>query len=163
MSAQYAQSNKTAGRGHKGSRRRPQVDSSKVPNPKASTLKSLADKLPGLANKAGSLFCRALIYEIPIQPVRPKSQRSFGCPKLPNPDLPKPQGMFVDINVNSADVVTGVIADATCVPLVCREYAGFSGNLVFHRHARKRRPVYDGLGSRYSLVHLTAEEYALIQ
>lgn len=36
----------------------PQVDSGKVQaqTPKASTLKSLADKLPGLANKAGSLL-----------------------------------------------------------------------------------------------------------
>ena len=47
--------------------------------------------------------------------------------------------MFVDINVNGADVVTGVIA-RDAVPLVCREYAGFSGNLVFIDTQRKRRP-----------------------
>ena len=70
--------------------------------------------------------------------------------------------MFVDINVNGADVVTGVIA-RDAVPLVCREYAGFSGNLVFIDTQGNSDPVYDGLGSRYSLVYLTAEEYALIQ
>lgn len=70
--------------------------------------------------------------------------------------------MFVDINVNGVDVVTGVIA-RDVVPLVCREYAGFSGNLVFIDTQGNGDPVYDGLGSRYSLVYLTAEEYALIQ
>ena len=70
--------------------------------------------------------------------------------------------MFVDINVNGADVVTGVIA-RDAVPLVCREYAGFSGNLVFIGTQGSSDPSYDGLGSRFNLVYLTAEEYALIQ
>jgi hypothetical protein len=59
VSAQYTQSNKNGQVGDtKEAGATPQVDSGKVQaqTPKASTLKSLADKLPGLANKAGSLL-----------------------------------------------------------------------------------------------------------
>ena len=59
VSAQYAQSNKNSQVGDtKEAGATPQVDSGKVQaqTPKASTLKSLADKLPGLANKVGSLL-----------------------------------------------------------------------------------------------------------
>ena len=102
------------------------------------------------------------MQEIPIQPVPSQiTEVVLGAQNCQILIYQKPQGMFVDINVNGADVVTGVIA-RDAVPLVCREYAGFSGNLVFIDTQGSADPVYDGLGSRYSLVYLTAEEYALI-
>ncbi len=103
------------------------------------------------------------MQEIPIQPVPSQITKVvLGAQNCQILIYQKPQGMFVDINVNGADVVTGVIA-RDAVPLVCREYAGFSGNLVFIDTQGNGDPVYEGLGSRYSLVYLTAEEYALIQ
>jgi hypothetical protein len=39
---------------------------------------------------------------------------------------------------------------------------GFIGNLLFVDTQGSSDPTYDGLGSRFSLVYLTAEEYALI-
>lgn len=74
----------------------------------------------------------------------------------------KPQGVFVDVNVNGVDVAVGVIA-RDAVPLVCREYAGFSGNLMFIDTQGASDPEYTGIGSRFALIYLTADEYALIQ
>lgn len=103
------------------------------------------------------------MQEIPIQPVPSQITKVvLGTQNCQILIYQKPQGMFVDINANGADIVTGVLA-RDAVPLVCREYAGFSGNLVFIDTQGNGDPVYDGLGSRYSLVYLTAEEYALIQ
>lgn len=73
----------------------------------------------------------------------------------------KPQGLFVDINSDGLDIVTGVIA-RDAVPLVCREYVGFIGNLLFVDGQGGSDPSYEGLGARWNLVYLTAEEYALI-
>jgi len=73
----------------------------------------------------------------------------------------KDQGVFVDINSDGVDVVVGVIA-RDAVPLVCREYAGFIGNLLFVDTQGSSDPSYNGLGSRFSLVYLTADEYALL-
>lgn len=74
----------------------------------------------------------------------------------------KDQGVFVDINSDGVDVVVvGVIA-RDAVPLVCREYAGFIGNLLFVDTQGNSDPSYGGLGSRFSLVYLTADEYALL-
>ena len=73
----------------------------------------------------------------------------------------KPQGVFVDINADGVDISVGTIA-RDAVPLVSREYAGFSGNLLFIDSQGSADPSYDGLGDRFALVYLTAEEYALI-
>jgi len=73
----------------------------------------------------------------------------------------KPQGIFVDINSDGVDVVVGVLAhDAD--PLICREYVGFVGNLLFIDTQGHDDPIYTGLGSRFTLVYLTADENALI-
>lgn len=74
----------------------------------------------------------------------------------------KPQGMFVNVSVDAVPVVVTVVA-RDAVPLVCREYEGFVGNLLFIDSQGSLDPEYSGLGSRWNLVHLTAEEYALIQ
>lgn len=73
----------------------------------------------------------------------------------------KPQGLFVDINSNGIDVVTGIIA-RDAVPIICREYIDFIGNLLFIDTQGSSDPNYKGLGNRWTLVYLTAAEYALI-
>lgn len=74
----------------------------------------------------------------------------------------KPQGLFVDVASNGVSVVSGVLA-LNAVPIICREYVGFIGNLLFIDTQGTSDPTYDGLGSRYSFVYLTAEENDLIQ
>ncbi len=73
----------------------------------------------------------------------------------------KDQGLFVDVNVGGVDVVLAVLAH-DAVPLICRDYLGIAGNLIFTDTQGNNDPYYDGLGSRYVLVYLTASEYALI-
>lgn len=73
----------------------------------------------------------------------------------------KDQGIFVDLNSNGADISVGVLA-CDAVPLVPISYTGFEGNLVFTDTQGETDPEYTGLGSRYQLVYLTAEENALI-
>lgn len=102
------------------------------------------------------------MQEIPLQPVPSQSTKVVlggqNCQLLV---YQKPQGVFVDINADGVDVVVGVIA-RDAVPLVCREYTGFVGNLLFIDTQGSADPSYGGLGSRFSLVYLTADEYALI-
>jgi hypothetical protein len=73
----------------------------------------------------------------------------------------KSQGCFVDINADGIDIVVGVLV-RNAVPLICREYAGFIGNLLFIDTQSYDDPSYEGLGSRWNLVYLTAEENVLI-
>lgn len=73
----------------------------------------------------------------------------------------KQRGLFVDISVDGVAIVTGVIA-RDAVPIICREYVGFSGNLIFIDTQGKSDPSYEGLGSRFALVYLTESENALI-
>lgn len=99
---------------------------------------------------------------VPLQPVPSQSTKVvLGGQNCQILIYQKPQGCFVDINADGVDIVVGVIA-RDAVPLVCREYTGFIGNLLFIDTQGSADPHYDGLGSRWSLVYLTAEENALI-
>ena len=103
------------------------------------------------------------MQQIPLQPIPSQSTKVVlggqNCQLLV---YQKPQGVFVDINADGVDISVGTIA-RDAVPLISREYAGFIGNLLFIDTQGSSDPSYEGLGSRYSLVYLTAEEYALIQ
>lgn len=70
----------------------------------------------------------------------------------------KTSGMFVDVNSGGTDISIGVIA-RNLVPLVPTVYFGFLGNLVFVDTQGDSDPTYDGLGSRYQLLYLTAADY----
>lgn len=71
----------------------------------------------------------------------------------------KNRGIFVDVNVNGADISTGIIA-RDAVPLVPTTYLGFVGNLLFTDTQGTDDPSYEGLGSRFQLIYITAAEYA---
>lgn len=99
---------------------------------------------------------------IPLQPVPTQATKVvLGGQNVQLLIYQKPQGVFVDINTDGVDIVVGVVA-RDAVPLMCRDYLGFIGNLLFVDTQGNSDPSYDGLGSRFSLVYLTAEEYALI-
>lgn len=101
------------------------------------------------------------MQQIPLQPIPAQiSKVVLGGQNCQLSIYQKQRGLFVDINVNGEDVATAVIA-LDAVPLVCRDYAGFSGNLLFIDTQGKSDPSYEGLGSRFALVYLTAEEYAV--
>ena len=102
------------------------------------------------------------MQSVPLQPVPSQSTKVvLGGKNCQILVYQKPQGVFVDINADGSDIVTGVIA-RDAVPLVCRHYVGFSGNLLFIDSQGSADPSYEGLGDRWTLVYLTAEEYALI-
>jgi hypothetical protein len=102
------------------------------------------------------------MLSIPLQPVPSQSTKVIldgqNCQILINQ---RTQGIFVDVNVNGVDIVTSVIA-RDAVPIVCRDYAGFAGNLLFIDNMGNSDPSFEGLGDRYSLVYLTAAEYDLV-
>lgn len=66
--------------------------------------------------------------------------------------------LFVDTNVNGADISTAVLA-LNMVPLVPTVYLGFAGNLVFLDTQGNSDPEYTGLGSRYQLLYITESDY----
>ena len=69
------------------------------------------------------------MQSIPLQPVPSQSTKVVlggqNCQLLV---YQKPQGVFVDINADGVDIVVGIIG-RDAVPLVCREYTGFIGNI----------------------------------
>lgn len=102
------------------------------------------------------------MQNIPLQPVPTQATKVvLGGQNVQLLIYQKPQGVFVDINADGVDIVVSIIA-RDAVPLMCRNYMGFIGNLLFVDTQGSSDPTYDGLGSRFSLVYLTAEEYALI-
>lgn len=102
------------------------------------------------------------MQQLPLQPVPSQSIAVIlggqNCQIL---IYQKPEGLFFDLNADGVEIVCAVIA-LNIVPLVCRTYAGFVGNLIFIDTQGSSDPTYDGLGSRYSLVYLTEDEYALL-
>lgn len=70
----------------------------------------------------------------------------------------KGKSLFVDLNSNGTDIVSCVIA-RDMVPLVCIEYTGFVGNIIFMDMNGSLDPEYLGLGDRYRLIYLSQSEY----
>lgn len=66
-------------------------------------------------------------------------------------------GIYLDLYVNSAPVVQGVIC-INCVKIVRYSYLGFSGDLVIVDTQGETDPSYDELGSRYRLYYLSPED-----
>lgn len=100
---------------------------------------------------------------VPLQPVPSQLTRVvLGGQNCQINLYQKDEGLFVDVNVDGSDFVDCVIA-RNLVALVCREYLGFIGNLLFVDTQGVDDPNYSALGSRWNLVYLTADEYALVQ
>jgi len=72
----------------------------------------------------------------------------------------KSQGLFFDLLVGDSPLVSSVICRDVAA-LVCREYLGFQGNLVFLDMSGSEDPNSTGLGTRWILLYLTASEYEL--
>lgn len=102
------------------------------------------------------------MQSVPLQPVPSQSTKVvLGGQNCQILVYQKPQGVFVDINADGVDISVGTVA-RDAVPLISREYTGFIGNLIFIDTQGSDDPSYEGLGDRWTLVYLTAEEYALI-
>lgn len=103
------------------------------------------------------------MFEIPLQPVPSQNVKSV----LDGQNFQMfirqmSQGLFVDVNVDGVEVMTAVVA-RDAVPLISRDYVGVSGNLLFTDTQGGDDPSYAGLGARFTLIYLTADEYALIR
>lgn len=70
-------------------------------------------------------------------------------------------GLYVDVFIGTQGIVEGVIGlNGTLI--VRSSYLGFSGDLVFADIQGIDDPVYTGLGSRWQLLYLTADEIAAL-
>lgn len=70
-------------------------------------------------------------------------------------------GLYVDVLIGTQDVVLGVIGlNGTFI--VRSAYLGFVGDLVFADIQGTDDPVYTGLGGRWQLLYLTADEIAAL-
>lgn len=103
------------------------------------------------------------MQQIPLQPIPSQIVRCvLGQQNVTLFIYQKPQGVFVDVTVENESIVTAALAlDIT--PIVCRDYAGFVGNLMFTDTQGNSDPDYTGFAERFALVYLTEAEYALIQ
>lgn len=99
---------------------------------------------------------------IPLQPVPAQTVKVV----LANQDCQitlrhQAQGLFADVVADGVTLTSATIA-RDAIPIMPRDYLAFSGNLLFIDTQGAEDPTYLGLGSRFQLVYLTAEEYALI-
>lgn len=63
----------------------------------------------------------------------------------------KSTGLYVDLYVNDAPIVTGALALNN--NLIVRDaYHGFAGDLIFYDTQGISDPTYDGLGARFVLL-----------
>lgn len=66
-------------------------------------------------------------------------------------------GLILDLYVNDVLIIGGVICE-NLNRIVRSLYLGFSGDLAFIDNQGSTDPVYSGLGARYSLSYLSADE-----
>lgn len=69
--------------------------------------------------------------------------------------------LYMDVLVNDVDIITGVLCKNETV-IVRDAYLGFVGDLAFVDTQGDSDPVSTGLGSRYQLAYLSADEVAAI-
>lgn len=69
----------------------------------------------------------------------------------------KSTGVFLDLSVNNAPIVTAIIC-LDRVKLVRYAYLGFIGDLSFIDTQGTSDPDYSGFGSRYQLLYLQASD-----
>lgn len=69
----------------------------------------------------------------------------------------KRYGLFLDLLVNNAVIVAGVICQ-NYNRIVRSAYLGFSGDLCFFDNQGTSDPVYTGLGSRFSLIYIFPDQ-----
>lgn len=99
---------------------------------------------------------------VPIQPVPNQTlQAQLGGQPCVIHVYQTAYGMFVDLYVSSSLIVCGVIAE-NLTRIVRSLYLGFSGDLAFYDvqtvNGEGADPVYTGLGSRFLLVYVSADE-----
>lgn len=73
----------------------------------------------------------------------------------------KDQGLFLDLLVDNAPMVMGVICQRDN-RIVRDAYLGFSGDLIWGDLQGTDDPFYTGIGTRYLLAYLSPEEVAAI-
>lgn len=66
-------------------------------------------------------------------------------------------GLFLDLYIGANLVIGGVICE-NLNRIVRSLYLGFIGDLVFNDTQGLTDPVYTGLGSRYQLIYLEAQD-----
>jgi hypothetical protein len=100
---------------------------------------------------------------VPLRPVPAQTEKIIlGGQNCQINVYQKPEGIFVDVTADDKTIESCAIArDIT--PLVSRNYAGFFGNLMFIDTQGNEHPHYSGLGTRFVLLYLSEQEYALIR
>jgi hypothetical protein len=69
----------------------------------------------------------------------------------------KSTGLFMDVLLNGVLLVGGVICQ-NLNPIIRNLYFGFVGDFVWIDSAGSSDPIYTGLGTRYSLNYLEAQD-----
>lgn len=71
--------------------------------------------------------------------------------------LQKPSGLYMNLYVNNTVIIQGVICQN--INRIVRDlYLGFIGDFFFNDAQGLTDPYYTGLGTRYELVYLAADE-----
>lgn len=71
-------------------------------------------------------------------------------------------GLFLDLYVNDVLIIGGVICE-NLNRIVRSLYLGFSGDLAFIDNQGSADPYYSGLGTRFSLAYLSADELPTVE
>lgn len=69
----------------------------------------------------------------------------------------KSTGLYIDVIVDGAPLVYGMLCRDR-VKLIRHEYLRFDGELFFADISGRKDPEYSGLGGRYQLIYVAADE-----
>lgn len=72
----------------------------------------------------------------------------------------KTTGLFMDVLVNNAPIILGVLCEDRN-RIVRDAYLGFIGDFSFFDTQGNTDPIYTGLGGRYRLLYISADELAV--
>lgn len=98
------------------------------------------------------------MQEISLQPAKGQDVRvTLGSQSCRVRLHQRSTGFYIDLWKDDSPLMQGVLC-LNCTRLVRYPYLGFSGDLVFVDTLGTDNPTWDGIGARYKLYYLAAED-----
>lgn len=100
------------------------------------------------------------MFQIPLQAIPNQVLNTIVADQYVQINLyQKPEGLFIDLNVNNNEACSGVIC-LNQVRIIRQKYRGLIGNFLFYDTQGNADPIYTGLNARWQLLYLQESEDA---
>lgn len=121
---------------------------------KTSVFAEIPDRVPVIKSRLRN----SKFMVVPLQPIPSQVLRTvLNKQNLKISIYDKGGNLFVDVNSGGVQIITSVMV-RNADPIVCINYSGFVGNMIFLDIDGFNHPEYSGLGSRYRLIYIPPPE-----